>query len=219
MDTIYQTWQSGPLEIKNRLVRSATEEGLSTERGAPTRRLIDVTKALAEGGVGLIIAGAAYISEEGRSDKRVIGMDNDALIEQLSQLTEAVHRADGILAAQLLRSGSIASPAVLREKEVIYGPSVMNDPVNGRQIAPLSKNHILQIVEDYAQAALRTRKAGYDAVQIHGAHGYLINQFLSPYRNRQTDAYGGSLKKTGPFVVSVIRSHTGYGGKRLSGVY
>jgi 2,4-dienoyl-CoA reductase-like NADH-dependent reductase (Old Yellow Enzyme family) len=203
----------GFLGIKNRLVRSATGEGLSTEQGAPTRRLIEVTTELAEGGVGLIIAGAAYISEEGRYDRRCTGMDSDALIEPLSRLTNAVHHAGGILAAQLFHSGSVASPAVLREKEVIYGPSFMSDPVNGRQIAQLSKNHILRIVEDFSQAALRTRKAGYDAVQIHGAHGYLINQFLSPYRNRRIDTYGGSPKKRARLLFQVYEAIRGIVGK------
>ena len=92
-----QPWKMGTLEIKNRLVRSATDETLSTEDGAPTQRLIDVTVELAKGGVGLIIAGTAYISREGRWGKNTTGMDNNRLIKPLSRLCGAVHKAEALL--------------------------------------------------------------------------------------------------------------------------
>ena len=93
MNLLSRPWKMGPLEIKNSLVRSATVECLSTEDGAPTQRLIDITVDLARGGVGLIVAGTAYVNREGRGDKHSTGMDHDRLIEPLSLLCGAVHNA------------------------------------------------------------------------------------------------------------------------------
>jgi len=215
MSKMSRPWKLGTLEIKNRLVRSATDETLSTEYGAPTQRLIDVDVELARGGAGLIIAGTAYISREGRWGTNTTGMDNDRLIEPLSRLCSAVHRAGGILAAQLLHCGSTINPAIWHEKEALFGPSAMIDPVCGHQVVELSKNHILSIVNDYAKAALRAKKAGFRAVQIHAAHGYLINQFLSGSRNRRKDQYGGSLKNRALLLYQVYEAVRGAVGKEF----
>jgi len=215
MNMIRRPWKMGTLEIKNSLVRSATTEGLSTEDGAPTQRLIDITVELARGGVGLIIAGSAYISREGRGDNNTLGIDNDRLIGPLSRLCESVYEAGGILAAQLLHCGSTLNPAILPEKKVIFGPSVMIDPVCGHPVVELSKKHILRIVDDYAKAALRAKKSGFRAVQIHAAHGYLINQFLSASRNHRKDQYGGSLKHRALLLYQVYEAVRGAVGKEF----
>ncbi len=213
MKLMRRPWKMGTLEIKNSLVRSATAEGLSTEVGAPTQRLIDITAELAGGGVGLIIAGTAYISREGKGDKNTTGMDRDSLIEPLSRLCGAVHKAGGVLAAQLLHCGSTLSPAMLPEKEALFGPSAMIDPVCGHPVVELSKDHILKIVGDYANAASRAKKAGFRAVQIHAAHGYLINQFLSPSRNQRKDQYGGPLEHRALLLYQVYEAVRGAVGK------
>jgi 2,4-dienoyl-CoA reductase-like NADH-dependent reductase (Old Yellow Enzyme family) len=192
--TIFRPWRLGPLEVPNRLLRSATEEGLSTDEGAPTPRLIDLTAELARGGTGLIVCGSAFISREGRGATNVTGIDRDGLIEPLRRLCAAVHEAGGLVAAQLLHSGSTLRPVMVGEKAGPYGPSPLAvDPVCGARVLALTKTQIGGIVSEYASAACRAREAGFDAVQIHAAHGYLINQFLSPARNRRTDAYGGAL--------------------------
>jgi len=187
MGIIFQPWELGNLNITNRIVRSATDETLSTDDGAPTQRLIDVLVKLAKGGVGLIIAGTAYISREGRWGKNTTGINDNRLIKPLSRLCEEVHRAGGIVAAQLLHAGSTINPAIISEKEALFGPSSMIDPVCGYPVVELSKAHIMSIVEDYARAGSRAKAAGFDAIQIHAAHGYLINQFLSKSRNRRKD--------------------------------
>jgi 2,4-dienoyl-CoA reductase-like NADH-dependent reductase (Old Yellow Enzyme family) len=202
-------WKMGTLEIKNSLVRSATAEGLSTENGAPTQRLIDIGVALARGGVGLIIAGTAYISREGRGDKHTTGLHNNRLIQPLSRMCGAVHQAGGILAAQLLHCGSTLNPAILPEKEALFGPSATIDPICGQPIVALSKDHIVRIVDDFAKAACRAKEAGFQAVQIHAAHGYLINQFLSPSRNRRKDQYGGHLNHRARLLYQVYEAIRG----------
>ena len=208
--SIFRPWRLGPLEVPNRLVRSATEEGLSTAEGAPTPRLIDLTAELARGGTGLIVCGSAFISREGRGATNVTGIDRDTLVEPLSRLCAAVHEAGGLLAAQLLHSGSTLRPVMVGEKAGPYGPSaVAVDPVCGAPVLECTTSQIAGIVDDYASAARRARKAGFDAVQIHAAHGYLINQFLSPARNRRADAYGGELPGRARLLYEVYEAVRG----------
>jgi len=207
---IFRPWRLGSLEVPNRLVRSATEEGLSTGDGAPTRRLVDLTVDLARGGAGLIVAGSAFICREGRGATNVTGIDHDALIEPLGRMCDAVHAAGGLLAAQLLHSGSTLRPVMVAEKEGPYGPSAeTEDPVCGAPVRALTLAQIAGIVDLYARAASRARRAGFDAVQIHAAHGYLIDQFLSPARNRREDAYGGSLQHRARLLYEVFEAVRG----------
>ncbi len=215
-DRIFRPWRLGSLEVRNRLVRSATEEGLSTEAGAPTQRLIDLTAELSRGGAGLIVAGSAFISREGRGATNVTGLDDDALVEPLSRLCAAVHEAGGLVAAQLLHSGSTLRPVMVAEKAGPYGPSALAvDPVCGAPVLALTEARIAGIVEDYARAASRARRAGFDAVQINAAHGYLINQFLSPARNHREDVYGGSLRHRARLLYEVYEAVRGAVGPGL----
>jgi 2,4-dienoyl-CoA reductase-like NADH-dependent reductase (Old Yellow Enzyme family) len=208
--SIFRPWQLGSLHVPNRLVRSATEEGLSTGDGAPTQRLIDLTADLAVGGVGLIVAGSAFICREGRGATNVTGLNSDALVEPLSRMCDAVHAAGGLLAAQLLHSGSTLRPVMVAEKEGPYGPSTEAvDPVCGAPVRALTAAQIADVVEHYARAAARARRAGFDAVQIHAAHGYLIDQFLNPARNRREDAYGGSLQRRARLLYEVYEAVRG----------
>ena len=207
---IFRPWRLGSLEVPNRLVRSATEEGLSTGDGAPTQRLVDLTADLARGGAGLIVAGSAFICREGRGATNVTGIDHDALIEPLGRMCDAVHAAGGLLAAQLLHSGSTLRPVMVAEKEGPFGPSAeTQDPVCGAPVRALTLAQIAGIVDLYARAASRARRAGFDAVQIHAAHGYLIDQFLSPARNRREDAYGGSLQHRARLLYEVFEAVRG----------
>ncbi len=213
MSRMNQPWKMGTLEIKNRLIRSATDEGFATLEGAPTQRLIDIDTELAMGGVGLIIAGAAHISLEGKWGNNGIGMDHDNLIKPLKRLCKATQEAGGILAAQLLHCGTTVNPATLSERGALFGPSAMIDPLFGHPVEELTRGHILKIVDDYAKAASRAKKAGFDAVQIHSGHGYLINQFLSPSRNFRKDQYGGSLENRTRLLCQVYEAIRGAVGK------
>jgi 2,4-dienoyl-CoA reductase-like NADH-dependent reductase (Old Yellow Enzyme family) len=213
MSRMNQSWKLGTLEIKNRLIRSATDEGFATPKGAPTQQLIDISTELARGGVGLIIAGAAHISPEGKWGYNGVGMDHDNLIKPLKQLCNATHEAGGIISAQLLHSGTTVNPATLSERGPLFGPSAMIDPLFGHPVKELTQDHILKIVDDYAKAASRAKKAGFDAVQVHCAHGYLVNQFLSPSRNFRKDRYGGSLENRTRLLCQIYEAIRGEVGK------
>jgi 2,4-dienoyl-CoA reductase-like NADH-dependent reductase (Old Yellow Enzyme family) len=215
MNILARPWKMGELEIKNSLVRSATDETLATDEGAPTQRLTNALLELARGGAGLIIAGTAYISREGKWGNNGTGMDNDRLIKPLSQMCGEVHKAGGILAAQLLHCGSTINPITLSEKQALFGPSAMIDPVIGLPVLELTQDHILEIVDDYARAGVRAKKAGFQAVQIHAAHGYLINQFLSRSRNLRKDKYGGSLKNRALVLYQIYEALRGVLGREF----
>jgi 2,4-dienoyl-CoA reductase-like NADH-dependent reductase (Old Yellow Enzyme family) len=191
------------LVLPNRFVRSATWEGLAGDDGSTTPRLIEVAVQLARGGVGLIITGHAYVSREGQAGAWQLGAYSDKLAPGLTKMTSAVHAHNGKIAMQLAHAGSRAASR-LSGCEAI-GPSVIeidSAPV-GRE---MTKEDIELVTGAFALAALRARTAGFDAVQIHAAHGYLLSQFLSPYFNKRKDSYGGSIENRVRLAVEVFEA-------------
>ena len=144
---VFTPLQIGPMTLSHRIIRSATHEGLADETGAPTERLTKVYAQLAQGEVGLIVAGTAYISHGARWGNHTTGLDHDRFIEPLSQLCAAVHEAGGNIAAQLLHCGSTVNPATLSTRDALYGPSAMIDPVCGQPVTELSRRQIQRIVQ------------------------------------------------------------------------
>jgi 2,4-dienoyl-CoA reductase-like NADH-dependent reductase (Old Yellow Enzyme family) len=192
MDTLFTPWKLGSLEIPNRLVRSATWEGMALDNGAVTDALAEVTADLARGGVGLIITGYAFVLPEGRGLPKQIGVYSDELVDSLGRMTDAVHEANGLVALQIVHAGAQTRSEWIGRTPL--GPSAMIHPSFGEPVEGLALDQISEIVTAFASAARRARAAGFDAVQLHAAHGYLINQFLSPHTNRRDDHYGGSLE-------------------------
>ena len=188
---IFEPEKIGRLLIKNRLVRSATYEAMATEDGQVTDRLLDLYKILAEGGVGMVITGYTYVQEIGKGAPYMTGIDRDDLIPGLRRITETVHmHGEGCkVAVQLVHCGR---QTVLVENP--QAPSAVFEPVVNRMPKEMSVGEIEETVEAFAEAARRAREAGFDAVQLHGAHGYLLSEFLSPYTNRRRDEYGGNTQ-------------------------
>ncbi|MDT8396605.1 MAG: NADH:flavin oxidoreductase [bacterium] len=188
--TLYDKIKIGNLELPNRFVRSATWEGMCDEFGRPTPRLADLYRELALGGVGLIITGYTVVHAKGRQMTGAIGACSDVQIPVLSTLAEAVHDAGGRIMAQLFHAGAQTSTRTIGEAPL--GPSAIESPFYSGIPRAMTAGEIAEVVEAFGQAARRAMEAGFDGVQLHGAHGYLINQFLSPLTNRREDAYGGS---------------------------
>jgi len=178
------------IPLKNRIVRSATWEGMCDGEGSPTGRLIDLYRALCRGGVGLIVTGYTYVRADGREMPGTMGIHSDDRIPALNRLAQAVHEEGGRIFCQLFHGGGRANPKVTGAPPL--APSVMNE------------QDILELGTAFAQGAARARQAGFDGVQLHGAHGYLINQFLSPLTNARHDAYGGSLENRMRFLREVF---------------
>lgn len=203
MSTLFEETTIKNLVLPNRFVRSATWEGLAGDDGSTTPRLIDVSVRLARGGVGLIISGHAYVSKEGQAGSWQLGAHSDSLIPGLADMVKAVHDNGGKIAMQLAHAGSNAATR-LSGLEAI-GPSVFETKTGpvGREMTLADMGEVAQA---FAAAALRARTAGFDAVQLHAAHGYLLSQFLSPYFNKRKDEYGGSIQNRIRFAIEVLET-------------
>lgn len=191
------------LALPNRFIRSATWEGLATEDGVCTPELVDLMLDLAKGNAGLIITGHAYVSSEGLATVRQLGIDNDGLVEGLSEMTDAVHREGGRIIMQLAHGGLRADPKFtgMTPMGPSTGEGLLESP--GREMTVAD---IRQAVDDFGQAAHRAQAAGFDGVQIHAAHGYLLSQFLSPAFNRRDDNYGGDIQNRARILLEVFNS-------------
>lgn len=190
----------GGMLIKNRLVRSATHEGMASEDGSVTDKLVELYKTLAEGGVGLIITGYAYVQLSGKGSIYMTGIDRDDLIPGLRRIAETVHEhGHGCkVAIQLAHCGRQAFSV-----ETTMAPSAVFEPVVNKMPREMTIEETEEIIEAFAEAARRTKEAGFDAVQLHAAHGYLLSEFLSPYTNRRTDEYGGNTENRMKIVEEI----------------
>ena len=186
------------IALKNRIVRSATHAGYADENGFVTDELVDINQRLARGGVGLIISGHAFVSPEGQASPRQLGVYSDECIPGLAKLAEAVHREGSKIFLQIAHAGCMA-----RKKVSGYDPIGPTKTENSREA---NSDDIEKIIVAFQAAANRAEAAGFDGIQIHAAHGYLLSQFLSPYYNHRTDNYGGSLENRMRLLIQVIQA-------------
>ena len=203
MSILFQETSLGNMTLANRFVRSATWEGLADDTGAATPKLGEFLARLARGEVGLIITGHAFVSPEGRASPRQLGAHSDDMLPGLTALAKAVHgAADGsAVALQLAHGGAhaLSGPTGLEA----MGPSDME--ADGKPLCrAMTREEIDRVVGDFGRAAARARRAGFDAVQIHAAHGYLVSQFLSPAYNQRQDGYGGDLLGRARLLTEVV---------------
>lgn len=203
MAKLFETTKIKDLELPNRFIRAATWEGLAGEDGSSTPQLIDYLVELAKGGVCLIITGHTYVQSDGRATPLQQGIHNDDLVEGLKDMADAVHREGGRIILQLAHGGLQAKPKLTgtTPKGPTSGEGLVDPP--GRE---MSVEEIKEVVNAFAKGAARAKEAGFDGVQIHGAHGYLLNQFLSPAFNQRTDNYGGRVENRARILVEVLES-------------
>lgn len=203
-DLLFSPARLGTLTIRNRLVRSATGEGMAEPDGSVTEDLVAFYRRLAEGGVGLIVTGHTYVHPLGKASPGMVGLYGDDLIPGHRRLTDAVHRAGGLVAVQLNHAGRQTSPARIGRRTPL-APSALARP--GAKFVPkeMTEEEIEETIGAFADAARRAVEAGYDAVQIHSAHGYLISEFNSPYANHRTDRWGGTPENRRRFLLEVYR--------------
>ncbi|GAB6038478.1 NADH:flavin oxidoreductase [Fundidesulfovibrio butyratiphilus] len=187
----------GRLTLPNRFVRAATWEGLAAEDGRVTPELTRLLVRLAEGGVGLVITGHAYVLKQGQASPWQLGAHDPAMRPGLTDLAGAVRAAGAKIAVQLAHAGKAAVTA-LSGCEAL-GPS------DGEGFRAMTVVEIERTVRAFATAAALCRECGFDAVEIHAAHGYLLSQFLSPAYNARTDDYGGGLENRARALLDVVR--------------
>jgi len=188
------------MELKNRFVRSATNIA-TNEKGNCTPHIVDRLEELARGGVGLIITGHTYVCKAGQASPTQMGCHDDGLVPGLTRLTFAVHNAGAKVALQLAHAGILAHGVTDGNEAIGPSPLQAKDGTVGRA---MTQDEIDETVLAFAQAASRAVKAGFDAVQIHSAHGYALGQFLSPFFNKRTDDYGGTLANRARLLLRVV---------------
>jgi 2,4-dienoyl-CoA reductase-like NADH-dependent reductase (Old Yellow Enzyme family) len=210
---IFESTELGRLCLKNRLVRSATWEGLADRSGHITPHLFDIYKELARGQIGLIISSYMYVSPEAQQNIGQISVADDSSLPGLKKLADIVHTEGGTIVAQLVHCGGQANREVSSLDPV--APSAVSDKGYREVPKELSPEGIGKIIQDFVDASLRIKKSGFDGIQLHGAHGYLLSQFLSPLRNRRNDRYGGSLENRSRFPLEVFRAIRSAVGKQF----
>ncbi|MDO8670265.1 MAG: NADH:flavin oxidoreductase [Dehalococcoidia bacterium] len=189
------------MELHNRFVRSATMEGMADPEGAVTGDFVKAYEDLAAGKVGLIVTSAAYVSIAGKSLHNQVGIHNDEMIAGLRRVADVAHRHGSKIVPQLSHAGGMSS-YLFKEGKAALAPSV----IKGRQPQrELTEDDLEQIIEEFALAAVRSRLAGFDGVQLHGGHGTLLPQLLSPHGNFRQDRWGGSLANRCRFHLELIR--------------
>jgi 2,4-dienoyl-CoA reductase-like NADH-dependent reductase (Old Yellow Enzyme family) len=191
------------MEVRNRIVRSATWEGMCDADGRPTEKLINWYRNLAQGGIGLIISGYTFVRPEGKQLPGKMGIHTDDFVGEYENLIGAVHDAGGKIAVQLVHAGGQTDTKTAGRQPL--APSAVKVDQFPQMPAELTKDDIHDILNAFGEGARRAKAWGFDAVQLHGAHGYLINQFLSPHTNRRTDEYGGSNENRSLFLLEVYR--------------
>jgi 2,4-dienoyl-CoA reductase-like NADH-dependent reductase (Old Yellow Enzyme family) len=204
-DLLFQPGRIGRLTTANRFVRSATAERLAdNETGIPGPALAEMYYRLAAGEVGLIVAGHAYVDRAGKCHPEMTAIDRDEVVPHLKRLTDAAHAGGAKIALQINYGGAGCDPKVTPLRSA---PSLVPDEgISGEDFRELAADEIPALAGRYAEAAVRARGAGYDAVQIHGAHGYLVSQFLSPLRNHRTDEWGGDIAGRSRFLREIGRA-------------
>ncbi len=189
MSKLFETSRINGMTLSNRFIRSATWEGMATPEGAVTPRLIETMKTLAQGGVGLIISSHAFVRPDGQASPFQLGIYKDDLIPGLQEMTNAVHENSSKIVLQLAHAGNFAM------KKLTGQPPLVASNFEGLASSPrkeMNVEDILELIRAFGDAARRAQVAGFDGVQIHSAHGYLLSQFLSPALNRRKDEYGGT---------------------------
>lgn len=193
---IFSQGHIGPLELPNRLVRSATWDPSILVRRKMTQEVLDLYRALALGGVGLIISGGLPVTPKGLftdPGKYTVSYD-DVRVEGFAKMPEVVRRSG-------TRSKIVAQ---LENGVLTKGPSAVTSPFRRRAGKPLSIPEIQTVIDCFVEAIYWMREEGFDGVQLHAAHGSLLSRFLSPYTNRRQDEYGGSLEKRGRIVREIV---------------
>ena len=203
---LFQPISIGTMSVRNRIVMPPMHTKFASESGEATDRIIQYMVERARGGVGLIILENTCIDWElGRAAGNPITIHDDLFRTCLSDLTQAVHRHGAKIVTQLHHAGrqNLRSNTVGNQQPI--APSVVQSEVGGDLPREMTEEDIEKAIQQFVDAARRTKEAGFDGVELHGAHGYLLTEFLSPHTNRRTDKWGGSFENRCRFPVEVVR--------------
>jgi 2,4-dienoyl-CoA reductase-like NADH-dependent reductase (Old Yellow Enzyme family)/thioredoxin reductase len=201
---IFKEGKIGNLTLKNRVVMPPMGTNLPGPEGEVTDQLVAYYEERAKGGTGLIILEFTSVDYEyGKGFVRQLRLDDDRFIPGIQRIADAVHNYGAKVFVQIHHAGSQSSSALINGKQIV-APSMVASPVIGEEPRELTTAEVKELVTKFVQTAVRCKQAGIDGVEVHGAHGYLINQFLSPKTNLRTDKYGGSFANRMRFIEEII---------------
>ena len=199
---VFTPFRLGPVALRNRVVKCGTNEGLS-RKGLVTDALVEWHREMAAGGVAMTTLAYCSVSADGRTFPHQIWMREEAL-PGLARFADAIHAEGARAAIQLGHAGWFASPRAIRARPV--GPSRTFSPHAGTFSRAAGEEDLARLTRDFAEAARLATRAGFDGVEVHLGHGYLLSQFLTPWNNRRDDAWGGSLENRARFPRQVLRA-------------
>ena len=192
------------LDLRNRIIRSATSMEMADENGNPTPELLKVYEDVAQGGASLIITGLAYVRKEDQLFHSALGFYDDSQIPGFKKLTEVIRNNGAKSCLQIGYAGSFSGYKTT-ERE-IWGPSVVEHPMTKVTSQEMTKDDIRTVIRTMAAAAVRAKKAGFDAIELHFVHNFMLNQFLVPFFNRRTDEYGGSIENRARLAFEITEA-------------
>ena len=202
MSELFDPIDINGMNIKNRFARSATYESLAEADGRVSAPLLACMQQLAKGGIGMIISSHAYVAPKGQAGPRQLGIYSDDHIAGLTDFAKTLHQYGSVAVAQLAHAGA---KGIGRDEHSPKGPSDVVKKEKKRAAA-MTAADIKETVNAFADAARRAVAAGFDGIQIHSAHGYLLSQFLSPYYNHRKDAYGGAIENRSRLLIEVYEA-------------
>lgn len=195
---VFEPFPLAGITFPNRIIRSATYEGMSGSDGTPTAQLTKKYIALARGGVGGIITGFIGVNEQGRSGSNMSLLSSPKNIQAYANLTQKVHEFGIPIIAQLNHSGGQGNP------NEIGMPIVAPSKISDYKAIAMTQSQIIEVIDAFVQAIINAQAAGFDGVQIHMAHGYLLSEFVSPRMNRRTDEWGGSTENRFRIIKAIL---------------
>ena len=201
LKTLFSPEKIGDVQIKNRIIRSATFTNTASKQGSPTEKTSDFYMELAKGGPGLIITGITSIDQVGRNMLGQLCLDDDSQIAQHTSFVQKIHDLDCKIAPQLSHAGRQS----FNPKFHPVAPSPIPNPMSKKTPKELNLEQIEEIIKNFAEASRRAYESGYDMVQLNAAHGWLLSNFLSPYTNKRTDEYGGNVEKRSRILVEIYK--------------
>lgn len=202
MNKVFEKTFIGAMQLKNRIIRSATHEGMSDKNGHPTKDLVEIYLGLAKGGAGAIITGYTAIQQNGKTLPNMRMFDNDRYIADYRLINSKIKKYETPVILQLAHGGSRTSSLITGED--VVGPSSKENG-NQRICRELSESEIKQIIKNFIRAIQRAKQAEFDGVQLHAAHGYLLSEFLSPRSNKRADKWGKITKNRFRILAEIIQ--------------
>jgi NADPH2 dehydrogenase len=205
MSSLLKPIVTNRLTLKNRLVMPPMATSKAEVDGKVSKAILDYYAEKSQGGyISLIIIEHSYIQKEGKANPQQLSISDDSVVTSLKDLASIIHANGSKAVMQINHAGSAANKEVTGSE--VVGPSAVPNPRRGNVPKELTKRDIEEIINSFKESARRTREAGFDGVEIHSAHGYLLHQFFSPLSNKRTDEYGGDVHKRIRIHLEVIKA-------------